>query len=313
MGSCSRAPGSGRLRRDAGAGRRARRPRGRAAGPASRARDAGPGGDRGRGDAGAVGRRRRRTRAGSATAGAGDVRGVPARHRGRAAGGRCVGGGRAHPVERGGRGRRRLHRRGDDGAAHAAVRGGVVPEPAAPSRPEAPLATGPGRVLVAIYGVFALAATSRAAVQIATDFHGRRWRTCSRRSRPSSTWSRRRAGRRGGRARALVAVSVELVGRARRRDRQPAGAPGLPEGNRLVAATARATASCRWCCRSPGCGGCAGETRGRPDVSRVPQVGRTRAHAHPRRPWAASVRRPARGRAPARGGLRGRPSPLLLS
>jgi hypothetical protein len=32
------------------------------------------------------------------------------------------------------------------------------------------MASGPGRVLVAVYAVFALAATSRAAVQIATDF-----------------------------------------------------------------------------------------------------------------------------------------------
>ncbi|TVT47697.1 hypothetical protein FNH05_18615 [Amycolatopsis rhizosphaerae] len=32
-------------------------------------------------------------------------------------------------------------------------------------------ATGPGRVLVAVYAIFALAATSRAAVQIATKFH----------------------------------------------------------------------------------------------------------------------------------------------
>ena len=33
-----------------------------------------------------------------------------------------------------------------------------------------PTGSGPGRVIVAIYAVFALAATSRAAVQIATDF-----------------------------------------------------------------------------------------------------------------------------------------------
>ncbi|MTD56036.1 hypothetical protein [Amycolatopsis pithecellobii] len=32
-------------------------------------------------------------------------------------------------------------------------------------------ATGPGRVLVAVYAIFALAATSRAAVQISTKFH----------------------------------------------------------------------------------------------------------------------------------------------
>src|SRR5579875_2053245 len=31
--------------------------------------------------------------------------------------------------------------------------------------------TGPGRLLVAVYGLFALAASSRAAVQIATKFH----------------------------------------------------------------------------------------------------------------------------------------------
>lgn len=33
-----------------------------------------------------------------------------------------------------------------------------------------PTASGPGRVLVAVYAVFALAATSRAGVQLATDF-----------------------------------------------------------------------------------------------------------------------------------------------
>jgi hypothetical protein len=33
-----------------------------------------------------------------------------------------------------------------------------------------PARTGPGRVLVAVYAVFALAATSRAGVQLATDF-----------------------------------------------------------------------------------------------------------------------------------------------
>ena len=42
------------------------------------------------------------------------------------------------------------------------------PEPAA-SRPDS-TRTGPGRLLVAIYALFALAATARAAVQIATKF-----------------------------------------------------------------------------------------------------------------------------------------------
>jgi hypothetical protein len=36
--------------------------------------------------------------------------------------------------------------------------------------PERKTASGPGRVLVAVYGIFALAATSRAGVQIATKF-----------------------------------------------------------------------------------------------------------------------------------------------
>ncbi|GAB3687587.1 hypothetical protein [Angustibacter aerolatus] len=34
-----------------------------------------------------------------------------------------------------------------------------------------PLRSGPGRVLVAVYGIFALAATGRAAVQLSTKFH----------------------------------------------------------------------------------------------------------------------------------------------
>ena len=38
-----------------------------------------------------------------------------------------------------------------------------------PDHEAGPTATGPGRVLVAVYGVFALAATSRAGVQLATD------------------------------------------------------------------------------------------------------------------------------------------------
>ena len=51
------------------------------------------------------------------------------------------------------------------------------PEPAGPSEPTEPAAprpestrTGPGRVLIAVYAIFALSATARAAVQIATKF-----------------------------------------------------------------------------------------------------------------------------------------------
>ena len=45
----------------------------------------------------------------------------------------------------------------------------ALPEPS-PTQPTS-TRTGPGRLLVAIYGLFALAASSRAAVQIATKFH----------------------------------------------------------------------------------------------------------------------------------------------
>lgn len=45
----------------------------------------------------------------------------------------------------------------------------ALPEPSA-TQPTS-TRTGPGRLLVAVYGLFALAASSRAAVQIATKFH----------------------------------------------------------------------------------------------------------------------------------------------
>jgi cytochrome bd-type quinol oxidase subunit 2 len=46
----------------------------------------------------------------------------------------------------------------------------VLTEPA-PARRSRPTGTGPGRVLVAVYGLFALSASARASVQIATKFH----------------------------------------------------------------------------------------------------------------------------------------------
>jgi hypothetical protein len=50
----------------------------------------------------------------------------------------------------------------------------ATPEPAAPSETEAPAPdsakTGPGRLLVAVYGLFALSAFARAVTQIATQF-----------------------------------------------------------------------------------------------------------------------------------------------
>ena len=52
----------------------------------------------------------------------------------------------------------------------------VLWSPAAVTRPDVATAgrgptAGPGRALVAVYGIFALAATSRAAVQLATRYH----------------------------------------------------------------------------------------------------------------------------------------------
>ena len=43
--------------------------------------------------------------------------------------------------------------------------------PIEPTRPTPSTATGPGRVLVAVYAIFALAATARAGVQLVRDWH----------------------------------------------------------------------------------------------------------------------------------------------
>ena len=100
-----------------------------------------------------------------------------------------------------------------------------VPEPSSssassPAPPpvgerQRPLATGPGRVLVSVYAVFALAATSRAAVQILTDFHEAPLAyLLSAFSAVVYVIATIALAARGSGARrvALVAVSVELVG-----------------------------------------------------------------------------------------------------
>jgi hypothetical protein len=46
-----------------------------------------------------------------------------------------------------------------------------TPTPAGSPRPARPTGRGPGLVLVAVYGLFALSASARAGVQIATKFH----------------------------------------------------------------------------------------------------------------------------------------------
>ena len=58
-------------------------------------------------------------------------------------------------------------RSGHEHATQGAAEGAANDVPAGP----VPTASGPGRILVAVYGVFALAASSRAGVQLATRFH----------------------------------------------------------------------------------------------------------------------------------------------
>jgi hypothetical protein len=88
-------------------------------------------------------------------------------------------------------------------------------EPEQPEQPEREAGGGPGRVLVAIYGLFALAAGARAGVQLATRFS----------EAPLAYLLSALAavvylvatiglahGGRGGRRAALIACSVELTG-----------------------------------------------------------------------------------------------------
>ena len=86
--------------------------------------------------------------------------------------------------------------------------------PAAPSRAGA-TATGPGRVLVALYGLFALAAGARAAVQLATRFAeapvAYLLSAVAAAVYVVATVGLLRGGR-GGRRTALAAITVELAG-----------------------------------------------------------------------------------------------------
>ena len=87
-------------------------------------------------------------------------------------------------------------------------------QPVAEAEPT-PTASGPGRVLVAVYAVFALAATSRAAVQIATDFaEAPLAYALSAFSGVVYVVATIALARRGRRARrvALVTITIELIG-----------------------------------------------------------------------------------------------------
>lgn len=89
------------------------------------------------------------------------------------------------------------------------------PDPAAGSEPAAEDGAGPGRVLVAIYALFALAAGARATVQILTRFSAAPVAYVLSAAAAAiylvATVGLARGGR-GGRRTALVAISVELVG-----------------------------------------------------------------------------------------------------
>jgi cytochrome bd-type quinol oxidase subunit 2 len=77
---------------------------------------------------------------------------------------------------------------------------------------QAATATGPGRVLVAVYGVFALAAGSRAAVQLSTRFAEAPVAYLLSALAAIVYVIATVALARGGRRTALVAITIELVG-----------------------------------------------------------------------------------------------------
>ncbi|WP_298456921.1 hypothetical protein [uncultured Cellulomonas sp.] len=84
--------------------------------------------------------------------------------------------------------------------------------PAPGAVPARSTATGPGRVLVAVYGVFALAASARAGVQLLRDWHEAPLAYGLSAVAAAVYWVATVALARGARAVALTAVGVELVG-----------------------------------------------------------------------------------------------------
>jgi hypothetical protein len=78
--------------------------------------------------------------------------------------------------------------------------------------PGQPAAAGPGRVLVAVYGVFALAAGSRAAVQLSTRFAEAPLAYLLSALAAAVYVVATVALARGGRRTALVAITIELAG-----------------------------------------------------------------------------------------------------
>ena len=134
------------------------------------------------------------------------------------------------------------------------------------NRQRSATASGPGRVLIAVYGIFALSATARAGVQIATRFA----------EAPLAYLLSALAGvvyivatlalaghRPVARRVAWAAVGFELLGVL------TVGTVTVLDlatsrTTRCGRSTGAGTASSRWCCRSSGCGGC--DTPGRVSV-----------------------------------------------
>ncbi|GMA87123.1 hypothetical protein GCM10025868_23730 [Angustibacter aerolatus] len=100
-----------------------------------------------------------------------------------------------------------------------------------------PLRSGPGRVLVAVYGIFALAATGRAAVQASTKFHeaplAYLLSALAAAVYVVATVALARGDRTSGRV-AVVSCSVEPARRARRRHPVPRRQQGLPRPDGVV-------------------------------------------------------------------------------
>ena len=169
------------------------------------------------------------------------------------------------PLVHGGRGGRGLRGRGDDRTPatdleHPWLTPDRTPRPSPRPTPR-PTRSGPGVVLVALYGLLALAATGRSILQIVEYFSTRPARV------PAVCPCRRHLPRGhrclGARWPHLTARGARrhLGGAGRRAQRRARVVPGAraPSPTRRCGRTsAPATASYRWCCPSSACSGCVG-------------------------------------------------------
>ena len=124
------------------------------------------------------------------------------------------------------------------------------------SREDGSTSTGFGRVLVFVYGIFAVAATARSAVQLAT-------KACGGAAGLRAVGTRRRRVLRGhlrdgeGPPPACAGGGPRRAGRCGRGGHlEPAGSRCVPRPDRAGPTSGRATATCPRSCPSSGCGGC---------------------------------------------------------